>query len=264
MIPVFTPIPDSAALAAKLALLLASSSPMAISAYLSAFVAMIGGDRRVSLAPITIYLRSLILLAILCFAWIGPAMVLPLFGKMPKDVEAGAFGTAVVVAPLLGLAAFKADEWLGRSIARREVALHVGRYSVDPRKQADITPASPWSIRVQPVRVAVRSKPQALFDTSPAQLAAIGSLEEVVMRGMMIVGVLKLAPATPILLPAFVALLWFPAAHIRFGRAQVLQKFPLSIVATALLLLGGTIPAAIAHGVYNLSAAQRLRNARVI
>jgi membrane protease YdiL (CAAX protease family) len=90
-------------------------------------------------------------------------------------------------------------------------------------------------------------------------MVAIAVLEEILYRGLLLQLVaLSPSPALRALGAAFVVIM-FCLSHVWFGWAQVAAKLPLSVGATAAVLLTGSVlPAIVAHVVLNVMAWRHL------
>lgn len=134
-----------------------------------------------------------------------------------------------------GMLAFRADQAVLRSYRRRRQLEALGR-SGRLRQPSQVgTP--------------VRGEPHV---PSGWQLTAIGILEEVVFRGVLFS--LALASGSPWVAAGLVVVVTvvFAANHVPFGDVHVVAKLPLSVLAGALTLLGGSmVGAAVAHAWFN-------------
>lgn len=249
-----TPTPDIVALVGVLTFWMMAMSPMAVSSYVGALIAPWQRAARTAADPLGLYLFVLAGLSLATLVWPGPmAIVLPGFADGVTTAAGLKLALACLAAPMLGWVTFSMDGKLTRKLARHRKPLRAR----PPRAQVEA--ASRWSKRAVSASAAVRSTDAtALAAASPGHLVVIGALEEVGMRAAIIAVPSAIFAPAPLWPFALLAVLWFPAVHMRYGRVQFLAKLPLSLAATALFLAAGAVPAMIAHGVYNRLAGARM------
>ncbi|MHA6720535.1 hypothetical protein ACX40Y_13930 [Sphingomonas sp. RS6] len=258
------PIPDPARLAAMLALLLAAAAAPATAAYTRALAGTLLPHRTAQIAAdgLSNYAALLMTLALVGIGTFG----LPLLWSGWIDDHGAPYATALalVAAPLIGRTAFAMDLALGRRRRRRAIPV-----AAPAQRRARIARHSPWQA-LPPQQAAMPragTTEPGLTDIAGADrrlLVGIGILEEIAVRALPIIVIATLWPNIPNVLTAACIGIWFAALHARFEPSEFFRKLPLSAGATALLLTGGPIPAALAHALFNRAVAERHRTAAIV
>jgi membrane protease YdiL (CAAX protease family) len=221
--------------------------------------------RKIALMPIyTLVMVLVVIGAVALLGWrdlIGDSM----FGWL----------CAPVLGPLVGYAIIQLDTAIVRGYSDRMRQARLGGSS------SAMNAGRPGPARIRPAGVALQAdvpkrrtvgvtqvsnhfRPTAEdFRFRLSWLIAVAVLEELIFRGAL----LRLALHLPMSL-AIVAIssviAMFALSHIFFGWVQVLAKTPLSIIATAVTLLTGTVGAAVvAHVFFNWHVWYRRRNLAV-
>ncbi|MDQ0419494.1 CBS domain containing-hemolysin-like protein [Peteryoungia aggregata LMG 23059] len=253
--PASIPTHDALSLAILIALVLSSAGAPALSAYAGALLTSCG----VPISRSLVYAMTLALLGSTGLVLLGADLLLsPLWHMLPLNAGATLATIALAMAPAVGLLAYTADIAIGRRIirstrptARQVQPPHTSIAASSPWQRATPSMTRPPATRTEPLR---HEPPQL---DPPWLLSVIGAGEELAIRAILV----TTSGASLAFLPITAALVtvWFAAIHVRFGAAQFWQKLPLSIGATLLLMMGGVIPAALAHALFNIAAARRLR-----
>jgi hypothetical protein len=237
-------------------------------------LAVIGGLGALSLAA-HLYTRWFVNLGIRFSVVYGSVLTLvSVFGIgvvgsrriLPASVTS--IGLSFAVGLLAGIAATWSDRSILRALARRQARMRArrGRTLLHPPRLRDVRPPPGTQIGTRRRQLGlqrVQQKGEPSFDISRdglLSLAAIGALEELEYRGVLL-GACFLLPWPALRLAALAATVAaFALTHVWYGWPHVLAKLPLGLLALIAAIAVGTVLAAmLAHIFFNAAVWRDLR-----
>ncbi|MGH4031851.1 CPBP family intramembrane glutamic endopeptidase [Actinomycetota bacterium Odt1-20B] len=176
-----------------------------------------------------------------------------------RDAGAAGLAAGLLLGPLVGYAATRADRsvtrWWGRRAGHsvrddRPVALRSG--AARPAGVA-IAAAAPAERRTGLIEACNDFAPtSADLRVHLPLLVAVAAAEELVYRGVLLGLALRAGTVGLAVVAVLGAQLVFAVSHVFFGWGQVLSKLPLAALCTAAVLLTGTVlPAVVGHALFN-------------